>query len=130
MKRLLISITVLLFSHINFAENNVLEVDLSGVKEVMESIVAPATNTLWSVENPTTDEEWEILEQAAISTIAAGKLIDRNNLIWKKSNAQMIEAAQKGLDAIRSRNLDELYFANDILYPPCEICHKQFHPDM
>ena len=129
MKKLLISFSLLVFSHFNFA-NNAQEFDLSGVKEVMELIITPATNTLWSVENPTTDEEWEILEKAAISTIEGGKLNDRNNQIWKKYNAQMIEAAQKGLDAIRSRNLDELYFANDILYPPCEDCHKQFHPDM
>ncbi len=129
-KIFLIIITGLLLSHVRSAEQNNSELDLSGIKEVMESIITPATNTLWGVENPTTDEQWQILEQAAISTIEAGKLIDRNNPEWKKYNTEMIEAAQNGLEAIRSKNLNDLYFANDVLYPPCENCHMQFHPNM
>ena len=51
--------------------------DATGVttKEVMESVITPATNTLWGAEDPQTDEDWKVLEDAAIATITAGNFV-------------------------------------------------------
>ena len=51
--------------------------DATGVttKEVMESVITPATNTLWGAEDSQTDEEWKVLEDPAIATITAGNFV-------------------------------------------------------
>lgn len=109
------------------------------VKEVMESVITPATNTLWSAEDPQSDEEWQLLEDAAITTINAGILVALGGTgtndaewaskpEWKAFNDVMIKAAMDALEAIRERNIDDLFVATDILYPPCEGCHIAFNP--
>jgi cytochrome c556 len=109
------------------------------VKEVMESVITPATNTLWGAEDPQTDEEWQLLEDAAITTITAGKRVALGGTgandaewaskpEWQAFNDVMIKAAADALQAIRERNIDALFVANDILYPPCEGCHIAFNP--
>lgn len=115
--------------------------DTSGlsIREVMESVITPATNTLWGVEDPQTDDEWRVLEDAAITTIAAGDLVARGGAgpndaewaargEWQAFNDIMVTAASDALKAIRARDLDALLAANDVLYPPCESCHIAFNP--
>ena len=114
------------------------ESDMS-VKEVMESVITPATNTLWGAEDPQSDQEWQLLEDAAITTITAGKLVALGGTgssdaqwaskpEWQAFNDVMIKAAVDALQAIRERDIDALHVANDILYPPCEGCHIAFNP--
>jgi cytochrome c556 len=109
------------------------------INELMTNVVTPATNTLWGVEDPQTDEEWKVLEDAALETIRAGKQAQRGGTgpndntwaaeeEWQGYAREMTAAAEAGLKAIRDRNLDALYEANDVLYPPCENCHLKFHP--
>ena len=109
------------------------------VKEVMESVITPATNTLWGAEDPQTDEAWQELEDAAITTITAGTYValggsgtsDRewaSKPEWQAFNDVMIEAATDALKAIRERDIEALFVANDVLYPPCEGCHIAFNP--
>ena len=109
------------------------------VKEVMESVITPATNTLWGAEDPQSDEAWQELEDAAITTITAGIYVARGGSgtsdrewaskpEWKAFNDVMIEAATDALKAIRERDIDALFVANDVLYPPCEGCHIAFNP--
>jgi len=109
------------------------------VKEVMESVITPATNTLWGAEDPQTDEAWQELEDAAITTITAATYVARgvsgtsdrewsNTPEWQAFNNVMIEAATDALKAIRERDIEALYVANDVLYPPCEGCHIAFNP--
>ncbi|NOX70321.1 MAG: hypothetical protein GXP15_14115 [Gammaproteobacteria bacterium] len=109
------------------------------VKEVMEAVITPATNTLWGAEDPQTDEAWKELESAAIATVTAGTYVARGGSgesdrewsseeEWQAFNTAMIEAAMDALTAIRARDIDALYDANDVLYPPCEGCHIAFNP--
>lgn len=109
------------------------------VKEIMDSVITPATNTLWGAEDPQTDAAWKQLEDAAITTILAGHYIgpggaDSSNnerattTQWRAFNAAMIQAATDALRAIRERDIDALFVANDVLYPPCEGCHVVFVP--
>jgi cytochrome c556 len=109
------------------------------INDLMTNIVTPATNTLWGVEDPQTDEEWKVLEDAALETIRAGRQAQRGGTgpndntwaadeVWQGYAREMTAAAEAGLEAIRARNLDALFEANDVLYPPCENCHLKFHP--
>jgi len=109
------------------------------IKEVMESVITPATNTLWSAEDPQTDARWQELEDAAIATITAGTYSANGGSganddewaskpEWQAFNAVMVQAAMDALKAIRERDIEALFVANDVLYPPCEGCHIAFNP--
>jgi len=109
------------------------------IREIMESVITPASDTLWAAENPQSDEEWRALEHAAIATIAAATLVAQggagpeddawaSKAEWRAFNDVMLLAARDALAAIRARDLDALFAANDALYPPCEGCHVAFNP--
>ena len=109
------------------------------INEVMESVIVPATNTLWGADDPQTDEEWQQLEDAAVMVIAAGSAISlggsgpRDNEwvqspAWKAFAVEMTVAAVDSLEAIRARDIEALFEAGYVMYPPCESCHKQFNP--
>jgi len=111
----------------------------SSINELMLDVVTPATNTLWGVADPQTDADWNVFVVAASQVIAAGEQIKRggsgpNDMIWAAEPAwqafadRLIGAAIDAGDAASAKNLDALFEANDILYPPCEECHIQFHP--
>lgn len=101
--------------------------------------IAPATNVLWGAYNPTTEDEWESLQKAALETIAAAKKtaiggtgpMDSEwvaNQVYQSMNNAMLNAAETSLAAIQARDIDALLVAGDQLYTPCEACHLQFNP--
>ena len=109
------------------------------IKEVMERIITPTTNTLWGADNPQTDEEWQILDDAAITMVAIGNVLDMGGSgpsdndwvkdpVWKAFNQAMSNAAVQYRQAIQDKNTDALFGAGDALYTPCEACHLQFNP--
>lgn len=109
------------------------------INELMTTVITPATDTLWGVEDPQTDGDWKVLEDAALVTIRAGLQVQKGGKgpndnswaaepEWQAFAKEMTKAAEDGLQAIRDRNLDALFEANDVLYPPCENCHLKFNP--
>ena len=111
----------------------------SSINELMLDVVTPAANTLWGVADPQTDADWNVFVVAASQVIAAGEQIKRggsgpNDMTWAAEPAwqafadTLIGAANDARDAASAKNLDALFEANDVLYPPCEECHIQFHP--
>jgi hypothetical protein len=109
------------------------------IKEVMEKTITPATNVLWNVSEPPTDEQWVALEEASVTLLVAADAIARggagpNDAEWVESpawaafNDAMIDAGIGALEAVRARDLEALMAAGDVLYPPCEGCHLQFNP--
>ena len=111
----------------------------SSINELMLDVVTPATNTLWGVEDPQTDADWSVFIDAASQVIAAGKQIKRggsgpDDMTWAADPAwqafadTLIDAANDARSAAEAKDLDALFNANDVLYPPCEECHIQFHP--
>ena len=111
------------------------------VNEIMVSAITPATNTLWGVDDPQTFEAWKELEDAAIVVIAAGTLVKDGGAgpndsswaadpAWQAFAETMIDAAAVALGAARAKDLDALVTATEVMYPPCEECHMQFHPGM
>lgn len=108
------------------------------VKEIMTTVIAPATTALWGASNVQTDAQWQELEQAAQQVIEAGTEIADGagshdavavNADWQASADEMIAAARSVLAAIQKRDEEALFNAgNDQLYPPCESCHAQYLP--
>lgn len=111
------------------------------IDELMVLTVTPATNILWGADDPQTDAEWNALDEAAqvvVATFNEMKLggtgeNDANwvaDPAWQAYTDEVIAAALAARRAIEARNPDALYAANDVLYPPCENCHVEFHPEL
>ncbi len=45
------------------------------VKEVMTAVIAPTTATIWGAYELESDAEWQEIEKAALTVIAAGNLL-------------------------------------------------------
>jgi hypothetical protein len=110
------------------------------IKELMETTITEASNTLWNVPDPpTSTEQWAALEQAALALIEASKVVAVGGTgpmdnewvkqpAWKPFNDTMLQASESALAAIREKNHAALLEAGDVLYGPCEGCHAQFNP--
>ena len=102
------------------------------VLQIMKAIVAPMTNTIWGAYDIQTDAQWQELENAALTVIAAGTLLSETgantaNADWQEYNQQMIAAARAAITAIANQDEEALFNAgNDQLYPPCESCHQRY----
>lgn len=112
------------------------------VREVMEAIVAPATDVLWGVEEPMSDADWLEVDSAMIAVIAAGLLVKTSDSVadldetraaaakWQGYNDEMIGAAVAARQAIVARDFAALTKAGEDIYPPCEKCHLTYHPEL
>lgn len=108
------------------------------VKEIMNAIITPTTATIWGAYQLETDAEWLVIQNAALTVIAAGNLLARGGAgpgeqqsateaDWQSYNGQMIAAAREVIVAVAQKDEEALFSAgNDSLYPPCESCHTQY----
>jgi len=124
----------------NSAENEEPPVPTISVNDLMIRVVTPATNTLWGIEDPQTDEDWQVFIDAANEIIRASETIKvggtgPNDNKWASDPAwdafadQLIDAGVDALDAANNWDIEAMFTAGEVLYPPCEECHMQFHPD-
>lgn len=111
------------------------------VNDVMISVIAPATNTLWGIDDPQTDEDWQVFVDAADAVIKTSTVIKAGgagpddakwaeSLDWQAFADRLIEAGTDAREAAQNKDVEAMYAAGDILYPPCEECHIQFHPGL
>jgi hypothetical protein len=111
----------------------------ASVNDLMIDVITPASNTLWGVDDPSTDAQWQELADAAMLIIEAAESFriggsGPNDNKWAADPAwlafadTLIGAARDANNAAKEQDLDALLNANDVLYPPCEECHMQFHP--
>ncbi len=111
------------------------------VNDVMISIIAPATNTLWGIDDPQSDEDWQVFVDAADVVIETAAEIRAggagpNDRQWAESPEwqafadRLIAAGTDARKAAEDKDVEAMYAAGDILYPPCEECHIQFHPGL
>jgi hypothetical protein len=121
------------------ADDDRLATPAISVNDQMVNFISPSANVLWAVEEPASDTDWRAIDDAAAAIIASGGEIRRggsgiNDLEWAAETDwqayldTLIRAAAAARDAAAARNLDALFQANDLLYPPCEECHLQYHP--
>ncbi|MDH3440736.1 MAG: hypothetical protein OEM63_08300 [Gammaproteobacteria bacterium] len=109
------------------------------VNDLMVNVVTPATNTLWGIEDPQTAEDWQVFIDAADVVIEAGRTmkaggIGPNDMAWASEPDwqafadAIIGAGRAARQAALDQDIDAMYSAGEVLYPPCEECHNQFHP--
>ena len=108
------------------------------VKEVMNSIVTPATNTIWGAYQLETESQWQEVGHAAKAVIGAANLLMlggtgegeaeiAGEAGWQRYNQQLLAAARQVLVAVDKRDENALsQVGNDALYPPCESCHQAY----
>lgn len=108
------------------------------VKQLMNSLITPGTNTIWGAYQLETDVQWKEIENAALTVIAASNLLqfggsgDQEAVIaqqaqWQLFTGQMMAASEKVLAAVAAKDEEALSAAgNDDLYPPCESCHQEY----
>jgi len=109
------------------------------INDLMITVVAPATNTLWGIEDPQTDQDWQVFIDAANEIIRASETIKvggtgpndnewANVSAWDAFADQLISAGIDALEAANNKDVEAMFAAGEVLYPPCEECHIQFHP--
>ncbi len=109
------------------------------IKDLMLSRITSASNTLWSVEDPQSDAEWQVFDKAAseliddFENIRGGGSGSSDNEWASKDSWQVyideeIAALHAARQAIKMRDMEKLWEANDALYTPCETCHIEFNP--
>ena len=108
------------------------------VKEVMNSIVTPATNTIWGAYQLETESQWQEVGRAATAVVGATNLLMlggagegeaeiASEAEWQHFNQQLLAAARQVLVAVDKRDESALSkVGNDALYPPCESCHQTY----
>lgn len=108
------------------------------VKEIMNAIITPMTATIWGAYQLEGDAQWQEIENAALTVIAAGNLLASGvsesqfsaratEAAWQDYNRQMITAARQVIAAVDKKDEEALSNAgNDALYPPCESCHQDY----
>ena len=127
---LLLSLTLLAGISTSQAQSDA----LLSVKQIMTAIIAPMTATIWGAYQLEGDAQWQEIENAALSVIAAGNLLQQDSIAsqaqqqdWQQHNAKMIAAARQVLTAVANQDEEALFNAgNDALYPPCESCHQRY----
>ena len=109
------------------------------IMEVMVVTITPATDILWGVDDPQTDEDWQVLDDAAITVIEAFERtrnggVGPNDNTWAAEEKflayidEEIAASNAARAAIAAEDLDALFEAGDALYSPCENCHIDYNP--
>ena len=113
---------------------------LVSIMELMQQTITPATNQLWSAwEEPSTPAEWRMMEEAAVTLLAASSLTAAGGTgdmdsewvgesDWQAFNEAMVVAGRAALEASRNQDQEALIGAGDLLLAPCEGCHQQFNP--
>jgi cytochrome c556 len=105
----------------------------SSVLNLMKSIVIPQSDAIFSVGKtvPANDKDWAALQQSANRLTEAAKTLSAqapaaNGVNWLKFSQAMGDAAGQAGAAAKSKNVDAILDAGDVLYESCEGCHKQY----
>ena len=108
------------------------------VKEIMNSIVTPATNIIWGAYQLETESQWQEVGRAATAVVGAANLLMlggtgegegeiASEAEWQRFNQQLLAAARQVLVAVGERDENALsQVGNDALYPPCESSHQAY----
>ncbi len=112
------------------------------VNDIMVTIITSASNTIWGIEDPQTDADWQVYIDAAAQLIDAATRIKSGgagpndyswagNPEWQRFADALIESGLEIQEAARAGDLETVIItSNDKMYSPCEECHSMFHPGL
>ena len=106
---------------------------------LMTDTVTPASDIIWGVEDPQTDAEWQVLDDAAVTLMETFEATRKggggpSDDAWASEAGfqvyidQEMVALEQARAAIEARDLDGLFDAGGELYTPCEECHIDYNP--
>ena len=113
------------------------------IMDLMLTVVAPATDTLWGIEDPRSDAEWQVFIDAADADYCCGgntlkiRVVPGPNddewasgpcMAGLSSSNWSMPLSSRSRGRRRTRTSTAMYTAGEIIYPPCEECHIRFHP--
>lgn len=109
------------------------------VNDLMIITIAPATDTIWGIDDPQTEEDWQVFIDAADAVIDAGQTLRvggtgpndaewASDPEWQAFVDTLVGAGQVARKAAIEKDVEQMYTAGEVIYPPCEECHNQFHP--
>jgi hypothetical protein len=109
---------------------------------LMQSVVDPQAYIVWnsvktvvtdSTEEvrPTSEEEWEMVRNAAIVVAESGNLLmmvprARDGGDWMTFSQAMVDKATELMHAAESRDADKIFTLGGDLYETCTTCHQKY----
>jgi len=116
---------------------------MATLPQLMHGVVDPAADVLWAsvgsivtkdgVEDffPRTEEEWILVENAAVMLMESGNLLMigdrvRDHGEWMTMSQGLIDAGKLALTAAQSRNPDEIFRVGGEIYAACDGCHQRY----
>ncbi|MDX1567699.1 MAG: hypothetical protein R3223_07850 [Longimicrobiales bacterium] len=145
-KILLVGLLVLSFACAPDASDRFVMV--ADVQQVMTRILEPAAEQYWDAVGwiddrdeglteirPTTPEEWEAVVNAAYAVAETGNLlmmeeraVDQGS--WIRMSEEMIEAAERAIEAAEAQNEQAVFDMGAELYYSCTNCHATYAVDL
>lgn len=121
---------------------------VADVQQVMTRILEPAAEQYWDAVGwiddrdeglteirPTTPEEWEAVVNAAYAVAETGNLlmmeeraVDQGS--WIRMSEEMIEAAERAIEAAEAQNEQAVFDMGAELYYTCTNCHATYAVDL
>lgn len=118
------------------------------VQQVMVHVLEPAAEQYWDavgwIEDreeglteirPTTPEEWEAVVHAGYTVAETGNLlmmegraVDQGS--WIQMSRDMIQAAERAIEAAEAQNEQAVFDAGAELYYTCTACHATYAVDL
>lgn len=83
---------------------------------------------------PTTEEEWTIVRNSALTLAESGNLlmmapraVDGDD--WMKAAQALVDTGMLAVRAAEAKNADQLFNAGGIIYSACKNCHQKYWAD-
>ena len=112
-------------------------------EEIMHHLVIPSAQIVWNgsgtiftakgteERKPKSEDDWFIVETAAITLMEAGNLLmmdgrAMDNGQWIQRSRALREAGDGVLKAAKARNVDSLFETGGALFDTCQGCHFQY----
>ena len=115
---------------------------IATVKQIMKGITGPAALTVFNAVGtvisekgieeraPKTDEEWEIVGNAAAALIESGNLMLVGNRAvdadWVQRSRGLIEAGKVALAAAQAKNAAGVFESGERINNTCDGCHMKY----
>jgi hypothetical protein len=120
---------------------------VADVKTLMATVMEPAAEVYWDAVGiivdekgehhiePTTPEEWDAIRNAAYMVAESGNLLmmpsrAKDGGEWMALSQQLIESAQKAIQAAEARDKDAVFNVGADVYDACTNCHAKYSPDI